>query len=96
MPPHDDVTERMNAFADRFLPTMGELAGFIVCAKSPSCGMERVRLYDEKGNRGRKAGTGLFTAAMMVKYPLATGRGRWSPARSDTTREFHRTHLRAT
>ncbi|HGE8017595.1 TPA: transcriptional regulator MlrB, partial [Salmonella enterica] len=36
--PHDDVTERMNAFADRFLPTIGELAGFIVCAKSPSCG----------------------------------------------------------
>ncbi len=59
----------MNAFADRFLPTIGELAGFIVCAKSPSCGMERVRLYDEKGNRGRKAGTGLFTAAMMDKYP---------------------------
>ncbi len=29
--PHDDVTERMNAFADRFLPTIGELAGFIVC-----------------------------------------------------------------
>ncbi|WP_246758692.1 transcriptional regulator MlrB, partial [Salmonella enterica] len=74
--PHDDVTERMNAFADRFLPTIGELAGFIVCAKSPSCGMERVRLYDEKGNRGRKAGTGLFTAAMMDKYP-------WLPIEED-------------
>ncbi|EJQ9543653.1 DUF523 and DUF1722 domain-containing protein [Salmonella enterica] len=74
--PHDDVTERMNAFTDRFLPTIGELAGFIVCAKSPSCGMERIRLYDEKGNRGRKAGTGLFTAAMMDKYP-------WLPIEED-------------
>ncbi|TGD04153.1 DUF1722 domain-containing protein, partial [Salmonella enterica subsp. enterica serovar Wilhelmsburg] len=66
--PHEDVTERRNACADRFLPTLGELAGFIVCAKSPSCGMERVRLYDEKGNRGRKAGTGLLSAAMMDYY----------------------------
>ncbi|MEA7520294.1 hypothetical protein ONQ60_27185, partial [Salmonella enterica subsp. enterica serovar Virginia] len=48
-----------------FLPTIGELAGVIVCAKSPSCGMERVRLYDEKGNRGRKAGTGLYIHASL-------------------------------
>lgn len=47
--PHDDVTERMNAFADRFLPTIGELAGFIVCANRPvaewsafACMMKRV------------------------------------------------------
>jgi uncharacterized protein YbbK (DUF523 family) len=38
------------------LPKIGDLSGFIVCAKSPSCGMERVRLYDENGNRGRKEG----------------------------------------
>lgn len=67
--PHDDVTEKMADFANAHLSTLGELSGFIVCAKSPSCGMERVRLYDEKGNRGRKEGTGLFTAALMEKYP---------------------------
>ncbi|SUX75304.1 Uncharacterized conserved protein [Citrobacter freundii] len=38
--------------------------------------MERVRLYDEKGNRGRKDGVGLFTAALMEKYP-------WLPVEED-------------
>lgn len=68
--PHEDVTEKMADFSSRYLAGTGELSGFIVCAKSPSCGMERVRLYDEKGNRGRKDGVGLFTAALMEKYPL--------------------------
>lgn len=61
--PHEDVTEKMADFASAHLATLSELSGFIVCAKSPSCGMERVRLYDEKGNRGRKEGVGLFTGA---------------------------------
>ena len=56
--PHDDVTQKMAAFTADYLPKIGDLAGFIVCAKSPSCGMERVRLYDENGNRGRKEGVG--------------------------------------
>lgn len=74
--PHDDVTEKMADFASAHLTTLGELSGFIVCAKSPSCGMERVRLYDDKGNRGRKEGTGLFTAALLDKYP-------WLPVEED-------------
>lgn len=54
--PHEDVTEKMADFASAHLATLGELSGFIVCAKSPSCGMERVRLYDEKAIAGvRKA-----------------------------------------
>ncbi|MBK0466224.1 YbgA family protein [Klebsiella aerogenes] len=74
--PHDDVTGKMADFTAGYLPGLGELAGFIVCAKSPSCGMERVRLYDEKGNRGRKEGTGLFTHALMEAYP-------WLPVEED-------------
>ncbi|WP_044175932.1 YbgA family protein [Phytobacter massiliensis] len=74
--PGEDVSEKMQAFAADFLPGIADLAGFIVCAKSPSCGMERVRLYDENGNRGRKEGTGLFTAALMETYP-------WLPVEED-------------
>ncbi|UXY12731.1 DUF523 and DUF1722 domain-containing protein [Kosakonia sp. ML.JS2a] len=74
--PHDDVTEKMAAFTDTYLPRLGALSGFIVCAKSPSCGMERVRLYDEKGNRGRKEGVGLFTRALLEAYP-------WLPVEED-------------
>ncbi|MDR9891937.1 DUF523 and DUF1722 domain-containing protein [Pseudenterobacter timonensis] len=74
--PHDDVSAKMAEFAENYLPRIGDLAGFIVCAKSPSCGMERVRLYDEKGNRGRKEGVGLFTAALLARYP-------WLPLEED-------------
>ncbi|MBN3189896.1 DUF523 and DUF1722 domain-containing protein [Pectobacterium brasiliense] len=74
--PHDDVTEKMADFAETYLSHLGQLSGFIVCAKSPSCGMERVRLYDEKGNRGRKEGVGLFTASLLEKYP-------WLPVEED-------------
>lgn len=74
--PHNDVTQKMTDFSDAYLPGASTLSGFIVCAKSPSCGMERVRLYDENGNRGRKEGTGLFTAALLAKYP-------WLPVEED-------------
>ncbi|MBA0197771.1 DUF523 and DUF1722 domain-containing protein [Pectobacterium brasiliense] len=74
--PHDDVTEKMADFAETYFSRLEQLSGFIVCAKSPSCGMERVRLYDEKGNRGRKEGVGLFTASLLEKYP-------WLPVEED-------------
>jgi len=74
--PHDDLTERMNDFTASYLPQLEDITGFIVCAKSPSCGMERVRLYDEKGHRGRKEGVGLFTKALLEAYP-------WLPVEED-------------
>ncbi|WP_200550792.1 DUF523 and DUF1722 domain-containing protein [Kosakonia sp. LAM2021] len=74
--PHDDVTQKMADFTRAYLPQVAVLSGFIVCAKSPSCGMERVRLYDEKGNRGRKEGVGLFTGALLEHYP-------WLPVEED-------------
>ncbi|EMM7217169.1 YbgA family protein [Enterobacter bugandensis] len=74
--PHEDVTQKMAEFAADYLPKIGDLAGFVVCAKSPSCGMERVRLYDENGNRGRKEGVGLFTAALLETLP-------WLPVEED-------------
>ena len=67
--PGEDITDKMTEFTTPYIRGLSTLSGFIVCAKSPSCGMERVRLYDEMGNRGRKEGTGLFTGALMEAYP---------------------------
>ncbi|WP_353613738.1 DUF523 and DUF1722 domain-containing protein [Mangrovibacter phragmitis] len=74
--PHEDITDKMQAFSDKYVNNIGSLSGFIVCAKSPSCGMERVRLYDEANQRGKKAGTGIFTATLMARYP-------WLPVEED-------------
>ena len=66
-----DHTDRMNDFARR---RVAELAGrgfggYILKRGSPSCGMERVKLYAESGARSR-SGTGLFARALGEALPL--------------------------
>jgi len=67
----DDITERMSAWAMRRVAELEkeDLCGFIFKAKSPSSGMERVKLYD-KNNVPNKGGVGLFAKAFMQHFPL--------------------------
>ena len=65
-----DWTRRMRSFARRRvreLQSLG-LSGYIFKARSPSCGIGRVRLF---GPRGRPSlrGRGLFAAALMEAWP---------------------------
>lgn len=46
-----------------------ELCGFILKSKSPTCGMERVRVYQDGKSMFEKKGTGLFTQALRKRYP---------------------------
>ena len=46
------------------------LCGFIFKSKSPSSGMERVKVYTEKGFPGSNKGVGLFARAFMAHFPL--------------------------
>lgn len=66
-----DLTARMERWiADRLRGLAAEdLCGFIFKSGSPSSGMERVKVYDEKGN-ARKSGSGLFARAFMERFPL--------------------------
>jgi len=45
------------------------LCGFIFKARSPSSGMERVKVYGDDGVP-RKSGTGIFARAFMERFPL--------------------------
>lgn len=45
-----------------------ELCGFVVKSKSPSCGLLRVPVYDEHGNRGAQS-TGVFTGRLRSALP---------------------------
>ncbi|WP_194205471.1 DUF523 and DUF1722 domain-containing protein [Superficieibacter sp. 1612_C1] len=71
-----DLTADMEAFARQRIRHFEHLCGYIVCAKSPSCGMERVRVYDADGKNNRKAGRGIYTRVLMETFP-------WLPVEED-------------
>lgn len=66
-----DHTDRMVAWAARRLKELEkeDLCGFIFKSDSPSSGMERVRVYSDKGMPQRK-GIGIFARMFMERFPL--------------------------
>lgn len=66
----EDLTERMTAWARKRVETLAAegLCGFIFKSKSPSSGMERVKLYDRNGVP-RKNGVGIFAREFMARFP---------------------------
>ncbi len=67
-----DCTDIMNNWARKRVQELAEanLCGFIFKSKSPSSGMERVKVYTEKGFPGSNKGVGLFARAFMARFPL--------------------------
>lgn len=67
----EDLTERMEHWArERIERLRGErLDGFVFKSKSPSSGMERVKVYDRNGVPS-KTGVGVFARIFMESFPL--------------------------
>ncbi|MGL5031614.1 MAG: YbgA family protein [Aeromonas sp.] len=65
-----DVTEQLIAFSEQKARQLDFISGYILCAKSPSCGMERVKLYGANNEGSAKEGVGLFAKALMEANPL--------------------------
>jgi len=65
-----DLTDRMAAWAAQRVGELSteQLCGFIFKSGSPSSGMERVKVYNEKGTAG-KNGVGLFARVFMNHFP---------------------------
>lgn len=65
-----DITPLMKNWIEPKLDELAELnlCGFVFKAKSPSSGMERVKVYSENGNPLKK-GVGLFAGAFMERFP---------------------------
>jgi uncharacterized protein YbgA (DUF1722 family)/uncharacterized protein YbbK (DUF523 family) len=68
-----DWTARMEALASRRVEDLASesLDGFVLKSKSPSCGMERVKVYEAATTRAapRSDGVGLFARALMERLP---------------------------
>ena len=67
----EDQTDGMQAWAGLRLEALAkaDLSGYILKSDSPSCGMERVRVYRSSGVPG-KDGVGIFARALMDRFPL--------------------------
>lgn len=65
-----DVTEALTAYGKRVADIADKFSGYVFCAKSPSCGMERVKVYTPKGDALPADGIGLFAKEIMEANPL--------------------------
>jgi uncharacterized protein YbgA (DUF1722 family)/uncharacterized protein YbbK (DUF523 family) len=64
-----DVTDKLNDYSHTKVAELNFLGGYILCAKSPTCGMERVIEYKIGTNNGSKSGVGAFAKVLMDTYP---------------------------
>ena len=62
-----DVTRKLIVYGQRMARTLDAISGYILKSRSPSCGMERARVYG--GGRVRN-GRGVYTAAFLARQPL--------------------------
>lgn len=67
--PTMDVTEALEDYADRLVPQVEQLRGFILMQKSPSCGVRSVPHYKEDGSAPLAHGAGLFAARLREHFP---------------------------
>ncbi|HBL31931.1 MAG TPA: DUF1722 domain-containing protein [Acidobacteria bacterium] len=66
-----DHTAAMTTWAARRVDELAalDLDGYVLKKDSPSCGMERVKLYPEDGGAPTKDARGLFAAALLARLP---------------------------
>ncbi len=64
-----DVTQALTDYSTDKVETLADLGGYLFCAKSPTCGMERVTLYRGDTDYAEKDGVGVFAKALMQRYP---------------------------
>jgi uncharacterized protein YbgA (DUF1722 family)/uncharacterized protein YbbK (DUF523 family) len=66
-----DATAQMERWIEKKLPQLEKenLCGFIFKSQSPSSGMERVKVYNDKG-MAEKKGVGIFARALLARLPL--------------------------
>ncbi len=66
--PEMDVTLALHDYANKEKPAHAELCGYILKKDSPSCGMERVKVYINQ--HPQKIGTGIYAEQLQRNFPL--------------------------
>ncbi len=65
-----DLTEPMRTFANGFLDSLGEVDGFLLKNRSPTCGIQDVKVYDKPEKSPVVGKTkGLFAQEVLDRHP---------------------------
>jgi uncharacterized protein YbgA (DUF1722 family)/uncharacterized protein YbbK (DUF523 family) len=67
-----DVTNELISIANKQVSWHSEISGYILKKDSPSCGMERVKVYQpssSKQSMPEKNGTGIYAHRLMTNFP---------------------------
>jgi uncharacterized protein YbgA (DUF1722 family)/uncharacterized protein YbbK (DUF523 family) len=62
-------SSELDEYGKKISGKISDFSGYIVKKDSPSCGMERVKVYEKEGAPPAKRGVGLFTARLMQELP---------------------------
>jgi len=66
-----DVTQALRDYGELMAHKLKQISGYILKSRSPSCGMERVKLYPARGQGApARTGVGQYAAAFMAARPL--------------------------
>lgn len=64
-----DYTQSIADFFAQKRGQIEQLDGYVLAAKSPSCGMERLKVYSEQGEVLHRKGQGLFAGHLASEFP---------------------------
>jgi len=65
-----DLTKKMSGFSNKFLNSLEAVDGFILKARSPSCGIRNTKYYRDKTSETvAHKGPGLFTEKVLEQFP---------------------------
>jgi len=66
-----DHTDSMRAYARRRVKALEstDLRGYVLKKDSPSCGMERVKVYPPEGGTGTRTGVGTYAEILKAHFP---------------------------
>lgn len=65
-----DVTEKLEAYGRAKAEELNYLSGYILMGRSPSCGMERIKVYGDNGMPLARTSSGVYAREFMARHPL--------------------------
>jgi uncharacterized protein YbgA (DUF1722 family)/uncharacterized protein YbbK (DUF523 family) len=67
--PQLDATQPLADYGQRMAAELTDLCGYIFMQKSPSCGLERVKVYHANGSPQDGGGRGIYAEAFCARHP---------------------------